>query len=143
MPDQAYGVWCIMTGKNEERRGSKRTFFTLEEAIGAEVRVAGHEEGEPLSVTLLSISIGGLSFLGAHHQFSAVKVGDRVKITDIQTPHPLGLIDHTEGEIKYINDYAQHARIAVGVKFTDILQLHRKKIFEYVNDRLNRLGIHR
>jgi c-di-GMP-binding flagellar brake protein YcgR len=132
-----------MSGIKKERRGSKRAFFTLEEGISAEVTICGHEEGETLRVTLLSISIGGLSFLGARHQLPGISVGDRLKITDIQTPPPLDPIDETEGEIKYIIDYDQHSRIAIGVEFTDILQLHRKKIFEYVNGRLSRLGIHK
>ena len=131
----------MMTGNNEERRGSKRAFFTLEEGISANVKLVGHEEEESSRVTLLSISIGGLSFLVARHQLAEVKLGDRLKITDIQTPYPLGTIDEIEGDIRYVIDYDQHACIAIGVEFTDILQLHRKKIFEYVNDRLSRLGL--
>ena len=96
---------------------------------------------ETTRVTLLSISIGGLSFLAARHQFPGIARGERLKITDIRTPHPLGLIDETEGEIKYIIDFDQPARITIGVEFTDILQLYRKKIFEFVNDRLSQLGI--
>jgi c-di-GMP-binding flagellar brake protein YcgR len=133
----------MMTGKNEERRGSKRAFFTLEEGISAEVKLVGHEEEETTKVSLLSISIGGLSFLIPRHQLPEISLGNRLKITDIQTPYPLGTIDEIVGEIRYVIDYDKHAFIAIGVEFTDILQLHRKKIFEYVNDRLSRLGLNK
>ena len=131
--------------RQDERRDSKRAFFTLEENIPARVAFLNEtgERPQPIPVTLLSISIGGLSFLAARHQFQGLKIGDPLKITGILTPPPLGILDDLQVEIRYIIDSQCGARAAIGVEFIEILQLYRKRIFEYVNHRLAALGLNK
>ncbi|MCI0471635.1 MAG: PilZ domain-containing protein [Candidatus Aminicenantes bacterium] len=134
-----------MTERKNERRESQRAFFTLEENIAARV-LAEEEPGQektPIPVTLLSISIGGLSFLTTRYKLRGCKVGDRLHVKYIQTPPPLDMIDEVEIEIKYIIDDEHGPRIVIGGEYTDILQLHRKRIFDYVNQRIAKLGLNK
>jgi len=129
-----------MSKKVQEKRESKRAFFTLENNIALKIET----RREPLKVvpaTLLSISAGGLSFITARQKISGIKEGDSLLITGIQTPEPLGNIDKIEAEIRYILDLEINVRVALGCEFTKIAGIYINKIKEYVEYRLREMGL--
>jgi hypothetical protein len=92
-------------------------------------------------VTLLSISAGGLSFITARQKIAGVREGDRLIITAIETPAPIGYIDEVEAEVRYILDLEINIRVAFGCEFTKIPASTVAKINEYVESRLRDMGL--
>lgn len=129
-----------MSKKVQEKRESKRAFFTLENNIALTVET----KKEPVKIvpaTLLSISTGGIGFITARQKISGIEEGDSLIITGIQTPEPLGHIDKVEVEIRYILDLEVNIRVAVGCEFTKISNTYVTKIMEYVEFRLREMGL--
>ncbi len=125
-----------------ERREGKRAFFTLERGVPAMITFSiNGSGGKTVPVTLLSISSGGISFLGIRYKIPKLKPGDRLTVSDIQGPHPLGTINWAEIEVKYIVDYDKHVRMAFGCAFTDIPEECYQKILLFVNQWLRKMGV--
>lgn len=127
-----------------ERREEKRAFFTLERGVSALITPSGNGSGsggKPVPVTLLSISSGGISFLGIRYKFPKLKPGDRLTISDVRAPQPLGTINWAEIEVKYVVDYDKHVRMAFGCAFTDIPEDCYQKILYFVNQWLIKMGV--
>jgi len=125
-----------------ERREGKRAFFTLERGVSAMITPSGNGSGaKTVPVTLLSISSGGISFLGIRYKFPKLKPGDRLTISDIRGPQPLGTINWAEIEVKYVVDYDKHVRMAFGCAFTDIPEDCYQKILLFINQWLIKMGV--
>ena len=128
-----------MSTKMKEKRENKRAFFTLEDNITASVEP--HKNGGPVQVIILSISAGGLSFVGARQKVSGIKEGDRFTLKGFEAPEPLGRIDSVEAEVKYILDHDVNIRVAFGCEFTKITASSVPRIEEYVNFRYREMGL--
>jgi len=129
------------TQRNTERREIQRAYFTLEENITARISMKEREnDTTPIQVKVLTISIGGISFLTTKYKLPICKVGEQLRVENLKMPLPLGIIDEMSVEIKYIMEEENH-RIVLGAEFIDILQLYRKRIYEYVRERLSTLGL--
>jgi len=124
----------------DERREYKRVFFTLEDNVTSVIQLKD-QDGDLIQVTLLSISRGGVSFVGSRAKTQGLKEGDKITLRDIKAPEPLGTIDSVESEIKYILDFDNDIRIGFGCEFTDIPQWLLARITKYVDDRLEKMGI--
>lgn len=129
-----------MRNKIREKRENKRAFFTLEDNISAAIQIQ-QDPQKKIPVTLLSISVGGLSFVTARQKFPGVRKGDRLIISEIQTPEPLGYIGEVEAEVRYILDLEINIRVAFGCEFTKISDSNVAKIKEYVEYRLRKMGL--
>jgi len=130
--------------ENVEKRNSRRAFFTLDDNISTNVFSSsngGSNDGKPFSVTLLSISVGGLSVTARRQKFSSVKPGDRLIFTDIQTPQPLGTIEKVEAVVKYVVADDHSIRMALGCEFDTIPELYKEKIDFFINERLIAMGL--
>lgn len=131
-----------------EKRHSRRAFFTLEDNVGLNLAIKPEYDipdeflsGENVRATLLSISTGGLGVTGTRYRFPPVKEGDRLILTAIQTPPPLGVIHRLDAEVRYVvtDDYS--VRVVLGCEFLDISPAWRLRIDEYVAQRLKQNNI--
>lgn len=121
-----------------EKRRNERVFFTLEEDVTAVFSI--HENTtQAIPVTLLSIAPGGFSFMGNRYKLPELSEGDRLTLTSIETPRPLGPIEHLEGVVKYILDFQHNVRLSIGCEFQQNTELTNRKIEEYVRYRLRNL----
>ena len=102
---------------------------------------AQKEPLKKITVTLLSVSEGGLSFITARQKISGIREGDQLIITEIKTPEPLGYIGEVEVEVRYILDLEINVRVAFGCEFTKIPGSDSAKISEYVEYRLREMGL--
>lgn len=129
-----------MSDEREDRRESIRVYFTQKENIGATIQT--HADSQvSLSVTLLSISSGGLSFYCPREKvFDIIKEGDQLTITDLKTPQPLGPIASFGVEVKYIQDYEGGELIGIGCNFNKISDALRNKIQNFVEFRMENTG---
>ncbi|MCK4766371.1 MAG: PilZ domain-containing protein [Candidatus Aminicenantes bacterium] len=124
-----------MSDEREERRESSRIFFALKDNIGATIQThAGSLISLPVSI--ISVSSGGFGFVcGKEKVQDIIKVGDRITITDIQTPPPLGPLATLEVEVKHVQEHESDNRIAFGSSFSKISDALRNKIQNFVEYR--------
>lgn len=127
-----------MKEDRNEKRLNARVFFSLEDDISATI---DSHRGTPHSipVTLLSISPGGLSFMANRYNISEIKEGDRLTLSGIRTPHPLGPIDRVESEVKYILDFEHNARLSLGCEFVEASNELVSRLDDYTRFRLKNL----
>jgi PilZ domain len=126
---------------DEDKRDSNRAFFTLDDSVSANLAVNGIEN-KSIPVTVLSISSGGIGFLGTRYKLPKIDPGDRLTLTDIQAPLPLGTIDRAEVAVKYIVDYNKRIRLSYGCEFIEIPNPQCNRIREFVRNRLHRMGFY-
>jgi hypothetical protein len=118
-----------------EKRKNARVFFTLEEDVNAVVSAHG-DTTQAIPVTLLSIAPGGFSFMGNRYKLPEMNEGDRLILSDVETPGPLGPIERLEGVVKYILDFQHNVRLSIGCEFLRNPELPVQKIEEYIQYRL-------
>ena len=124
-----------MSESREERRESKRTFFTLKNDISATIQTYA-ESPVSISVTIIGVSAGGFSFSCSREKvLDIIKEGDLLTVTDIKTPQPLGPIASLEVEVKYVLDYEAEKRMLFGCTFTKVSDALRNKIQSFVEFR--------
>jgi len=129
--------------KNEERtekRERARIFFTLEEGITATVSSQG-TAAQSIPITILSLSSGGLSFLGNRYKLPGIAEGEQLTLTSINFPQPLGTIDSVRIVVIYILDFHHNVRLSFGCEFQEIPGSLAEKIEEFVQFRLKNVHL--
>lgn len=128
-----------MSREIEEKREFKRAFFTVKEDIVATIQTL-REPSTSFNVNILSISAGGLSFFGPRREVIDIKEDDRLTVTDLKTPKPLGPIATAEVMVKYIKTFQGNDRIILGCVFTKMSDALRNKVQNFVESRLGLKG---
>lgn len=129
--------------KNEERvekRERARIFFTLEEGVTATVSSHG-TVAQSIPITILSLSSGGLSFLGNRYKLPGIAEGEQLTLTSINFPQPLGTIDNIRIEVIYILDFHHNVRLSFGCEFKGIPGSLAEQIEEFVQFRLKNVHL--
>jgi hypothetical protein len=121
------------------KRRSRRAFFTFEDKIESSAYLHGYHESIP--VTLLSISIGGISFTGNRFKFDSIIEGDTITLKDLNTPDPLGTIYEIDTIVKYIVKDPHSVRIVLGCEFNYLSDELENKIDSFVVKRLHEIGL--
>jgi hypothetical protein len=131
-----------MSNEKVEQRKSSRVFFTIEEGITATISSI-QDTAQSIPVTILSIGTGGLSFMVNRYKLPKVNQGDRLALSSINTPPPLGSIDRIEAVVKYILDFQHSVRLSLGCEFIQNPEPLVKEIEKYIHLRLKNLGFDR
>ena len=122
-----------------DKRKGTRIFFTLEEGITAVISLHGNI-AQSIPVTILSIGSGGVSFMANRYKLPKVNEGERLTLTSISTPPPLGPIDRIETVVKYVLDFQHSVRLSLGCEFIQAPKFLVKDIEDYVQFRLKSVG---
>ncbi len=129
--------------KNEEsieKRECARIFFTLEEGVTATVSNHGTVV-QSVPITILSLSSGGLSFLGNRYKLPGIAEGEQLTLTSVNFPQPLGTIDSIRMAVIYILDFHHNVRLSFGCEFQEIPGSLAEKIEEFVQFRLKNVHL--
>lgn len=118
----------------KEKRENERVFFTLEENIGVTVDLFG--KGKTIPAALLSISSGGLSIAATKKEKKNIQEGDMLIVSRLHLPGLHEAIARIEVEVKHILFYKDFDRMSIGCAFTNLPDLIKIKIEEFVNERL-------
>lgn len=129
-----------MNKERIEKRECARVFFTLEEDITATVSSREHTV-QSIPVTILSLSAGGLSFLGNRYKLPEIAEGEQLTLTALNFPKPLGTIDNIKVNIIYILDFQHNVRLSFGCEFVGIPVSLAEKIEEFVQTRLKTIHL--
>ncbi len=127
-----------MQKREVERRKHKRVFFTMKEGVGVRIKTANTSE-DPISATLLSIGLGGISFAVPRVKANEIKSGDNIIIESIDGLKTLSEIKNLNTDVKYVIDYDVYIYISFGCEFGKISEDQRKQIKVLVEERLKRL----
>lgn len=128
-----------MSENGAERRKYSRVFFTPEEGIEAVICSHG-DTAHKIPVILLSISSGGLSFMANRYQLPGLHKGDRLDLSSLGMPEPVGEIQRLETLVKYVLDFQHNVQISVGCEFIGLNGDFEEKIEKYVKIRVDQLG---
>lgn len=120
-----------MDPEGQDRRGSQRVFFDLEDNIDVMLSPA-MSSIKAIPGTLLSISCGGLSIAAAKNQRKNIREGDLLVIANLQLSDNHEPIGRLEVEVKYIMFYKKFDRITVGCIFKRPSDLVTQQIEEYI-----------
>jgi c-di-GMP-binding flagellar brake protein YcgR len=123
-----------------EKRERARVFFTLEEDITAVVSSHGTNV-QSIPVTILSLSAGGVSFLGNRYKFTGISEGDKLTLSKFNFPQPLGTIENLKVDVIYILDFQHNVRLSFGCEFIDIPGSLSEKIEKFVQYRLKNVHL--
>lgn len=129
--------------KNEERiekRERARVFFTLEEGVTATVSSQG-TTAQSIPITILSLSSGGLSFLGNRYKLPGIAEGEQLTLTSVNFPQPLGTVENLRIVVIYILDFHHNVRLSFGCEFQEIPGPLAEKIEEFVQFRLKNVHL--
>lgn len=132
--------------KNEERiekRERARIFFTLEEGVTATISSASSHgtDAQSIPITILSLSSGGLSFLGNRYKLPGITEGEQLMLTSVNFPQPLGTIENLRIVVIYILDFHHNVRLSFGCEFKEIPGSLAEKIEEFVQFRLKNVNL--
>ena len=117
-----------------DRRAHKRAFFTLGEEIPLTITNT-YDSTQKVPASLLSIGMGGLSFIAKKHEVDQFIIGDRIIIYSDQLPSPVHSFSDVEAVIVYIINIDVYARVSIGCKFIDINAKILEKVDELVKNR--------
>ncbi len=118
-----------------------RVFFTLEEGVSARLRVSGGNE-DSVPVTLLSVGSDEIGFLAVQFKVSNIQIGDRLILTDIRMPQPMGTIERVDVTVKYVINLNRRIRCSLGCEFIEVPRPFHFKYMNLLYERLNRCGLY-
>jgi len=123
----------------EDTREVKRILFSREDDITAEAHFSKGLRRRA-TVFVVNISVQGVGLLIGRHRSRAVAAGDRMVLTGIATPEPLGVIREAVVEVKYVlaDDALDYATL--GCVFTEIEPAFQRGIKRFVDYMLNEVG---
>ena len=122
----------------DEQEGT-RVYFTLAESVSARLRVSGGDDVS-VPVTLLSIGSDEIGFLAVQFKVSDIRIGDRLILTDIHMPQPMGTIERVDVTVKYVININRRIRCSLGCEFLEVPRPFHFKFMDFLYTRLNRLG---
>ena len=124
-----------MTFNKSERRKKQRVFFTLKQGKSAKLAKTENSH-KAISATLLNISADGIALSLDKKNIGDLKPGDRFTIHPADGWEPIHILDGTEIEIKYVQDYTIYINLSCGGKFTAISPDTKEQIDGWMQRRL-------
>lgn len=124
-----------MSFNKSERRKHQRVFFTLKQGRSAKLAKTGNSH-TPISATLLNISSDGMALSLDRKNIGDLRPGDRFTIHPADGWEPIHILEGTEIEIKYVQDYTIYINLSCGGKFTSISPDKKEQIDSWMQRRL-------
>ena len=117
----------------QEKRKSKRIYFTASDGIFAVIELPGPEKMS-LSTNLLSLSEGGISFI-AQRENSAIEKGAELLLVRVFEPRELSFLHELPVEVCHIIEDEDLPHVVCGCQFTTISAPLKQKIREFLATR--------
>lgn len=130
-----------MAENTDERRKSRRAFFTSEKHVSALLQT-NHNGRNPIPVTLLSIGAGGISFTGSRHNIPEINVGDPLVLSQFASSQSLDSIDRLDAKVKYVMDNEGDICVVVGCEFYNISEVSQETIHRFVQECFSQMGFY-
>ena len=124
-----------MDVETQERRESKRVFFSLEDDIRVNLNLP-MSSIKAIPGILLSLSTGGLSIAASKSKRKNIREGDAILVSNLQLPDTYEEITGIEVEVKHIIYYKKFDRFTIGCEINKIPSQARDQIERFIDQRV-------
>ncbi len=119
-----------------ERRKYPRAYFTVKDGITAVFELPGPEKFT-MSTNILSLSEGGISFIGQKEALENLATEDKILLVRLVEPQKLQFLQKVLIQVRHTINEPEMKHIVCGCRFIDISTDQRKGISEFVVNMLN------
>ncbi|RLE18837.1 MAG: hypothetical protein DRJ08_05480 [Acidobacteria bacterium] len=120
-----------------ERRKFPRAYFTVSDSIFAVFELPEPEKFS-MSTNVLSLSEGGISFIGQKEALESLKAGDQILLVRIFEPEDLHFLHNIRLQVRHTINEPGMEHVLVGCRFLDPSEEQKTGISKFVNNWLNR-----
>ena len=120
-----------------ERRKFPRAYFTVKDSILAVFQLKEPEE-YTMSTNVLSLSEGGISFIGQKEALEDMKTGDEILLMRVFEPETLNFLRSIRLQVRHTINEPGMEHILAGCKFIDVSEEQKRGISKFVENWLNR-----
>ncbi|NOY23945.1 MAG: PilZ domain-containing protein [Acidobacteria bacterium] len=119
-----------------ERRKYPRAYFTVKDGITAVFELPGPEKFA-MSTNILSLSEGGISFIGQREALENLTTEDEVLLVRLIEPQKLQFLQRVLIQVRHTINEPEMKHIVCGCHFININTDQRKGISEFVDNMLD------
>ncbi len=119
-----------------ERRKYPRAYFTVKDGIAAVFELPGPEKFT-MATNILSLSEGGISFIGQREALEGLTAEDEILLVRLIEPKALRFLSSVLIQIRHTIDEPEMKHIVCGCRFTNINMAQKSGISNFVKDVLN------
>lgn len=116
-----------MKPPTQDRRRSKRIFFSVKDRITAEFQLPP-PRSEPLTGSIMDISPDGIGITLEKSAAPQLSQGDRLILKSVRNIRVLSFLQDLELEIRWLLDHRSLSHIGLGCQFIDISEETRERI---------------
>ena len=116
-----------MKPPSQERRRSKRIFFSVKDRITAEFQLPP-PRSEPLTGSIMDISPDGIGITLERAAATQLNQGDHLMMTSVRNIRVLSFLQDLELEIRWLLDHRSLSHIGLGCQFIEISEETRERI---------------
>jgi c-di-GMP-binding flagellar brake protein YcgR len=116
-----------MKPPSQERRRSKRIFFSVKDRITAEFQLPP-PRSEPLTGSIMDISPDGIGITLERAVATQLNQGDHLMMTSVRNIRVLSFLQDLELEIRWLLDHRSLSHIGLGCQFIEISEETRERI---------------
>ncbi|NOZ14020.1 MAG: PilZ domain-containing protein [Acidobacteria bacterium] len=120
-----------------ERRKHPRAYFTVRDSIFAVFQLPEPEKFS-MSTNVLSLSAGGISFIGQKEALEDVKAGHEILLVRVFEPEELHFLHNIRLQVRHTINEPGMEHILAGCRFIDISETQKEGISKFVTGWLNR-----
>ena len=120
-----------------ERRKYPRAYFTVSDSIFAVFELPEPEKFS-MSTNVLSLSEGGISFIGQKEAMEDLNAGDKILLVRIFEPEELHFLHNIRLQIRHTISEPEMGHVLSGCNYLDISEEQKTGISRFVENWLNR-----
>ncbi len=124
--------------KGVERRKYPRAYFTVKDGITGLFELPGPEKFN-MSTNILSLSEGGISFIGQKEAMENVKTEDGILLVRVFEPAELHFLNNVFIHVCHTIDEPDMGHVLCGCRFANLSEEQKKELGTFVKNRLGSL----
>jgi len=124
--------------KGVERRKYPRAYFTVKDGITGLFELPGSEKFT-MSTNILSLSEGGISFIGQKEAMENVKIEDGILLVRVFEPTKLHFLNNVFIHVRHTINEPDMGHVLCGCRFANLSEEQKSEIGKFVKNWLESL----
>ena len=120
-----------------ERRLYPRAYFTISDDVFAVFELPGPDKMS-LSTNVLSLSEGGISFIGQKETLQELQLEEELFLSRVFEPENLQFLHQIPMAVRHIIDDIEMEHVICGCQFLSMTELQRVKLKAFIEDWLRK-----
>lgn len=121
-----------------ERRKYPRAYFTVKDGVTGLFQLPGPEKFT-MSTNILSLSEGGISFIGLKEAMENVKMEDGILLVRVFEPAKLHFLNNVFIQVRHTIDEPDMGHVLCGCSFSNLPEEQKSEIGKFVRNWLESL----